>query len=164
MRICAPTFLTVSLLLLTAGCSHKKEVRSVSMGEKAEVGSFVYQAIDTSWPMTLAERTPKERFFVVRMTITNTGGTDTTIPGFEVVDDQGNSYPESADGAGLEKWLGMSRKIRVAGTEQADILFDVPPKHYRLRVADENDNFMYIDIPLNLNSEAPARSQLQELK
>lgn len=164
MRISAPAILSLTLLLLAAGCSHKTPVRSVSIGEKAEIGSFVYQAIDTSWPMTLADRTPRERFFIIRMTITNTGGADTTIPGFEVVDDKGNSYPESADGAGVDKWLGMSRKIRVAGTEQADILFDVPPKHYRLRVADENDNFMYIDIPLNLNSEVPARSQLQEIK
>ena len=163
MRICA-LILSLTLLLLAAGCSQKKEVRSVSIGEKAEVGSFVYQAIDTGWPMTLADRSPKERFFVIRVAITNTGDVDTTIPGFEVIDDAGNSYPESADGAGVEKWLGMSRKIRVAGTEQANILFDVPPKHYRLRVADENDNFMYIDIPLNLSSETPARSKLQEFK
>ena len=164
MRFSAPALLSIALVLLSAGCTKKKEVRSVSMGEKAEMGSFIYQAIDTSWPMTIADRTPKERFFVIRLTIMNSGSSDATIPGFEIVDDAGNSIPESPDGAGLEKWLGMSRRIRPAATEQADILFDAAPKHYRLRVADENDNFMYIDIPLNLSSEAPVRTRLQEVK
>jgi hypothetical protein len=164
MRFSAPAILSLAIVLLSAGCTKKKEIRSVSLGEKAEIGSFIYQAIDTSWPMTLADRTPKERFFVIRLTIMNSGSADTTIPGFEIVDDTGNSVPESSDGAGVDKWLGMSRKIRPATTEQADILFDAVPKHYRLRVADENDNFMYIDIPLNLSSETPVRTRLQEVQ
>jgi hypothetical protein len=49
----------------------------------------------------------------------------------------------------------------VANTDQGNIVFDVPPKHYRLRVADENDNYMYIDIPLNLNSEEPDSKKIQ---
>jgi len=150
----------LGLAILSASCSKKKEIRVVSLGEKAEIGGFVYQAIDTRWPMTLGDRTPKERFFVIRISIRNSGGADATIPAFEVVDDADNSFPESPDGSGVEKWLGMSRKLANGASEQGDILFDVPPKHYRLRVADENDtNFMYVDIPLNLTTEDPSRTK-----
>jgi hypothetical protein len=161
MRNSAFAVLSLSLLLFAAGCSKKKEIRTVSMGEKADMGSFSYQVSETRWPMTLADRTPKERFLIIRLSILNTAGSDMTIPGFEVVDDAGNSFPEVVDGSGLEKWLGVTRKIRNGGTEQGDILFDVPPKHYRLRVADENDNFMYIDIPLNLSTERPQSDKLE---
>ena len=154
------TIALLGLAILSASCSKKKEIRVVSLGEKAEIGGFVYQAIDTRWPMTLGDRTPKERFFVIRISIRNSGGADATIPAFEVVDDADNSFPESPDGSGVEKWLGMSRKLANGASEQGDILFDVPPKHYRLRVADENDtNFMYVDIPLNLTTEDPSRTK-----
>jgi hypothetical protein len=125
------------------------------MGEKAEIGSFIYRAIETHWPMTHAGRTPKDRFFVVSVTILNSGTSEATVPGFEVIDDAGNAFPEVVDGAGVDHWLGVSRSLSVANTDQGNVVFDVPPKHYRLRVADENDNFMYIDIPLNLSSEEP---------
>ena len=125
------------------------------MGEKAEIGPFVYQAIETHWPMSLEGRNAKERFLIIRVTVLNSGAGDANIPGFEVVDDAGDSYPELVDGAAVDSWLGMSRKLRVANTDQGNIVFDVVPKHYRLKVSDENDNFMYIDIPLNLNSEEP---------
>jgi len=154
------TIALLGLAILSVSCSNKKEIRVVSLGEKAEIGGLVYQAIDTHWPMTLGERTPKERFFVIRISIRNAGGSDATIPAFELLDDADNSFPESADGAGVEKWLGMSRKLANGASEQGDILFDVPPKHYRLRVADENDtNFMYVDIPLNLTKEDPSRTK-----
>ena len=49
----------------------------------------------------------------------------------------------------------------VAQTDQGNIIFDVAPKHYSLRVADENDNFMYIDIPLNLTTEMPESKKIE---
>lgn len=125
------------------------------MGEKAEIGTFIYRAIETRWPMTLEGRVAKDRFFIVHVTIVNSGSNQASIPGFEVVDDTGNSFPETLDGSGVESWLGVSRKLQPAETDQGNIVFDVPPKHYRLRVADETDEFMYIDIPLNLDSEQP---------
>ena len=35
------------------------------MGEEAVVGPFIYQAIETRWPMTLGGRTAKDRFFII---------------------------------------------------------------------------------------------------
>lgn len=130
------------------------------MGEKAEIGPFLYQAIETRWPMSLEGRTAKDRFFIIHVSVLNSGATDQNIPGFEVVDDSGNSYPEVVDGTGVENWLGLSRKLPVAQTDQGNIVFDVPPKHYSLRVADDSDNFMYIDIPLNLSSEEPESKKI----
>ena len=132
------------------------------MGEKAVIGPFIYQAYETQWPISLGSRAAKDRFFIIRLSILNAGSADTTIPSLEVVDDQGNSFPEQTDGTGVDGWLGLSRKVGAAQTEQGTIVFDVVPKHYRLRVADESDEFMYIDIPLNLNSEEPAQKKLED--
>lgn len=161
MRISAFAAFSLTLLMLLAGCSRKKEIRTVSLGEKAEIGPFIYQAFETRWPMTLGGRSPKERFFVIRVSVFNSASNDISIPGFEVVDDAGNSYPEVVDGTGLENWLGVTRKLPPTNTETGNIVFDVPAKHYRLRVADENDNFMYVDIPLNLNSEEPESKKIE---
>jgi hypothetical protein len=162
MKLCAIGALLLTFFVSSACTFRKKETRTVQMGEKAVIGPFIYQAFETSWPISLNDRNPKERFFIIRLSILNAGSTETTIPSLEVVDDQGNSYPEVADGAGVDAWLGLSRKVGVAQTEQGNIVFDVAPRHYRLRVADENDDFMYIDIPLNLNSEEPAQKKLSD--
>jgi hypothetical protein len=133
------------------------------MGEKAEIGAFTYQAIETRWPMTLEGRSAKDRFFLVRISVINTGANQETIPGLEVVDDAGNAFPEVADGGGVPDWLGVSRRLASANTQQGVVVFDVPPKHYRLRVSDDADNSMFIDIPLNLNSEEPESKKIEGL-
>jgi len=160
MKVSPIAVFSLSLLVLCfltlSGCTFKrKEVRTVSIGEQALIGPFIYQAFDTRWPLSLGDRTPKDRFFTIRISIRNSSSNDATIPSLEVVDDTGNSYPEMTDGTGVYQWLGLSRKVAAVSTEQGTVAFDVPPKHYRLRVADENDNFMYIDIPLNLTTEEP---------
>jgi hypothetical protein len=161
MRLSHVAACSLILLVFSGSCTRKKEIRTITMGEKAEIGPFIYQAYDTAWPLQLGERTPKDRFFIVHVTVTNSGGGNVNIPTLEVIDDQNRSYPELGDGTGVEKWLGLSRSIQPAEMAQGSVVFDVPPKHYRLRVADESDNFMYIDIPLNLNSEAPDRAPLE---
>ena len=163
MRICAYAALSLALFVVSPGCKRKKDIRMVQMGEKAEIGPFIYEAIETRWPMTLEGRSPKERFLIIRVSVLNSGGSEATIPEFDVVDDAGNQYPEIVDGTGVHDWLGVARKLAAANTEQGNIVFDVPPKHYRLRVADENDEFMYIDIPLNLNSEEPDRNKMDRV-
>lgn len=151
------------VVLVSNGCaSRKKEVRVVELGAKAEIGPFVYQAFDTHWPLELGDRIPKERFFTIHLSALNSGTMETTVPSLELVDDDGNSYPESTDGTGLDNWMGLARKVGPGQTEQGTILFDVPPKHYRLRVADENDNFMYIDVPFNLSTEEPVEKKALE--
>jgi hypothetical protein len=163
MKLCGIGALLLALFMSSTACTFKKkEVRTVQLGDKAEIGPFIYRAFDTRWPISLGDRNARDRFFTLRISVLNSGAVDATIPSFEVVDDQGNSFPEITDGTSVDSWLGLSRKVGVAQTEQGSIVFDVPPKHYRLRVADENDNFMYIDIPLNLNSEEPDQKKLTD--
>ena len=155
MRISAIAAISLVLLCVTGGCSRKKEVRVFQMGEKAEVGPFIYQAGETHWLHTLGDRTAKDRFFVIHISALNSSSKEATVPAFEVVDDAGNEFPELPDGTGVDNWVGITRKLPVANTLQGSIVFDVPPKHYRLKVSDENDEFMYYDIPLSLTSEEP---------
>jgi hypothetical protein len=97
------------------------------MGEKAEIGPFIYQTIETRWPMSLAGRSAKDRFFIIRLTAVNSSSNDVNIPGFEVVDDAGNSYPEVVDGSGVDNWMGVSRKLAPAQTEAGNIVLMCRP-------------------------------------
>jgi hypothetical protein len=162
MRLSLIIGLVLTVLSATGCASRKKEVRVVELGAKAEIGPFIYQAFDTHWPFTLGDREPKDRFFTLRLSALNAGSADAAIPSVTLVDDDGNSYPESADGTNVANWIGLSRKVPPGQSEQGTVLFDVPPKHYRLRVADENDNFMYIDIPFNLSTEEPVEKKALE--
>lgn len=143
------------LLALSGSCSKKKIVRTVEMGEKAEIGPFLYQAYDTAWPMSLGERVPKDHFLIVKLTVVNSGAGDATIPSIDLVDDSDKTIPELSDGTGVENWLGMARTLHPGETAHGEVVFDAAPRQYRLRVADEGDDFMYIRMPLNMNSEAP---------
>jgi hypothetical protein len=162
MRTSLLAVLSLAVIVLFSSCTRRKEIRTVELGAKAEIGPFIYQAFETRWPESLGDRIAKDRFFTVRVSALNSGSADTTVPSFELLDDQGNAYPELADGTGVSNWIGVSRKVEPGHSEQGTVAFDVPPKHFRLRVADENDNFMYIDIPLNLTSEEPVDRKLME--
>jgi hypothetical protein len=73
-----------------------------------------------------------------------------------LVDDSGNTLQELSNGDGAPQWIGSLRDIRPAETAQGNLLFDAPPKHYKLRVTDESgERAALIDIPLSFNSESP---------
>ncbi|MEI9974378.1 MAG: hypothetical protein WDO73_21410 [Ignavibacteriota bacterium] len=49
-----------------------------------------------------------------------------------------------------------SRRAKPAEAVAGNVVFDAPPKHYRLRVSDENgEQPALVDIPLNFNSDIP---------
>ena len=50
---------------------------------------------------------PQQRFFLVRVAITNSGGQPVVAPNLSVVDDKGNSYEELSDGQGVPQWIGF---------------------------------------------------------
>ena len=143
------------LLIFSGSCTKKKTVRTVEMGEQAIIGPYRYKAYETLWPLSLGERIPKDRFLVVKLTVENDVDQHSTIPSIDLVDDAGNVIPELSDGTGVEHWLGMVRTLTKDQQVDGTVVFDVAPRQYMLRVADDTDEFMYIRIPLNLNSEAP---------
>lgn len=151
----------VPAVLFLAGCSSstpKKEARIFSAGEKAAVGDLNYAVVDTQFANVLGtdpatQRTPKDRFVMVQIAVSNAGNKDSAIPVMTLVDDAGQTYSELADGTGVARWLGVIRKVGPTQTEQGVVLFDAPAKHFRLRLTDELDDDISIDMPLSFIHE-----------
>jgi hypothetical protein len=153
----------VAAVFLLTACSRPSapEIHSYSLGEKAKLGHIIYTVYETQWAPQLGEgpapRIPEHRFFLVRMTATNSGGEELSVPSVTVEDDKGNSYPELSNGDGVPQWIGYLRRVKPAESVQGNLVFDAPPAHYRLRVTDENEeNPAYVDIPLSFGAEMPA--------
>jgi hypothetical protein len=134
------------------------------MGERVQTGPLIYNAFDTHWYLTLGPgagaRVPTNRFLVVRLSISNSGATDSSVPTLSLVDDSGQTINEVSDGTGVPDWMGIVRKIKPMDMEKGTIAFDASPRHYKLRVADETDQIVaYIDLPLNLNPTSDEKGQ-----
>jgi hypothetical protein len=151
-----------SLCFCVIGCSSSSSTRSPTIygaGDKAPVGRLTYSVTDTEISQqlgadTTAPRAAQQRFYLVKISVSNSGTEEESIPGMNLVDDAGQSFPELADGTGVEHWLGVVRKVGPAQTEQGYVLFDVSTKHYRLRVNDPlDDKEIAIDIPLTFAHE-----------
>jgi hypothetical protein len=135
-------------------------VRTYSLGERVDLGHIVYVVFETQWLTHIGEgpdaRIPQNRFFLVRMTATNGLGADIIVPNVSVEDDNGTSYPELRDGEGVPQWIGFLRSVHPAEAAQGNLVFDAPPRHYKLKLADETgDRIAYIDIPLSFGAETP---------
>jgi hypothetical protein len=147
--------LLLSSLGVLAGCSSKKDVTVSPAGEKVPVGPLTYSVIDTEVLPKLGDdpataRTPKDRFYLITIAISNARNDDASIPGLNLVDDSGHEYAELADGADVPNWLGVLRKVAGNQTERGNIVFDAPAQHYKLRLTEETDpKQVFIDVPLN---------------
>jgi hypothetical protein len=130
------------------------------MGDRVSAGSLVYNVFEDQWKAQLGQgpdaRVPKDRFFLVRISVVNGGSGDLMIPALALVDDSSQTYQELSNGDQVPQWAGYLRRVKPAETLEGNLVFDVPPKHYRLRVTDEaGQNSRDIDIPLNFTSETP---------
>jgi hypothetical protein len=128
------------------------------MGERAQIGSLIYNAFDTAWSVALGEgpaaRIPANRFLLLHVSVVNSGPKPASVPTFTLVDDSGKIFDELSSGAQVPNWIGVTRTVKPAESEQGNILFDVQPQHYKLRIADPDDQkFAFIDLPLNFNPE-----------
>lgn len=138
------------------------------MGERVTAGSLVYDVFETQWKPQLGEpqgapangaagpRIPKDRFFLIRLNVVNGGSSEVMVPTLTLLDDSGQTYTELSDGDQVPKWIGFLRRVKPAETLEGNVVFDVPPKHYRLQVSDETSQKTFdIDIPLSFTSESP---------
>ena len=104
--------------LLLCGCSNEstgtsKENASgmiYQMGQKVPLGPLTYNVLETNWKSQLgggpAARIPKQRFLLVKLTITNGAGQTVPIPEMSLVNAAGQSFPEITEGVeSLPKWL-----------------------------------------------------------
>jgi hypothetical protein len=68
----------------------------------------------------------------------------------------GNTYNEISDGTGVPQWISYLRNVKPAESAQGNVLFDAPPRHYKLKIQDEDsEKAALIDIPLNFGAESP---------
>jgi hypothetical protein len=159
--ICVLIAAVVFGLLLAAGCSSGPDkIRTYPMGERVELGHIIYTVFETEWMTQIGSgldaKVPQNRFFLVRLSAANSGNADVLVPGMTVVDDNGNAYTELTNGDGVTNWLGILRQAKPAEAAQGNVVFDAPPRHYKLRLTDENDQkAAFVDLPLTFNAQAP---------
>jgi hypothetical protein len=164
----SPHFLTPAVLLLvllfSSGCKSRKVAPGVltyRMGERVTVGQVIYNILHAEWKQTLAEgaggRTPRNRFLVLRVSVTNSGPSEVGLPLLSLYDPNGKQYRELDDIQDLPGWLGLYRMLKQVESHQGTIVFDVPPGAYKLQVTDGgepgNEIIAYVDIPLNLDAD-----------
>ena len=162
-----PILAAVIAAFLLSACSSDRspQVRTYSLGEKAELGHIIYTVYETQWMPQFGDgptaRVPQHRFFLVRMAAVNSSAVDLIVPNVTIEDDKGNSYPELMDGDGAPAWIGYLRRVKPAESVRGNLLFDAPPAHYKLRITDENEeNSAYFDIPLSFGAGAAAPADL----
>jgi hypothetical protein len=147
-------------LLSSCGDSEDKAspVHTYNMGEKITLGHIVYVVFETQWLTHIGEgvdaRVPQHRFFLVRLSALNSLSTNVIVPNFTLEDDNGNTYAELSSGEGVPQYIGYLRSVKGTDTVDGNAIFDAPPRHYKMKIADETgEKTAYIDIPLNFVSE-----------
>jgi hypothetical protein len=130
------------------------------MGEKVFIGHLIYTVYETQWLTQIgqepASRIPQNRFFLVRMSVVNSGGGTVISPHVTIEDGKGNQFEEVSNGEGVPQWIGYLRQVQPAESSSGNVVFDAPPARYQLRVADEGESkFALIDLPLTFAAESP---------
>lgn len=157
------TGLPLALMLFLSACGESTSTDSFvyKMGEKVSVGSLVYTVLEAEWKSELGggqgglPQTPKHRFLIVKISMTNGGGAQATIPLLTLENANKNSIMEVSEVKDVPNWLGLVRLVNPAQTDQGYIVFDVPTGAYKLRVTDGketgSETTRLIDIPLSLS-------------
>ena len=144
---------------LLAGCGGKPVTPVYQMGERAEIGSFVYTVLEARWAQQLGDgpspRLPRASFLLLRVSGTNGSARNFTIPQLTLVASTREEYPELSDGEGVADWIGLLRGVEPLETKARWVLFDVPRADYRLRVADDafdpaDAKTALIEVPIRL--------------
>lgn len=158
-RFVLPAALTTAALLIPTSCGENTyPVRTYTLGEKVQLGALIYNVFETQWLTQIgtgeSARIPQNRFFLVRVSITNSGTSRVVAPNLTIEGLSGGSFPELSDGDGVPQWIGYLRQIDPADSTQGNVVFDAPPKEYRLRISDEDGRrAALIDIPLSFGAE-----------
>ena len=156
-------------LALLAGCNRPGSNSSVidfAVGDKAPNPPLTYTVIETGWKTQLGEgfriRTPQNRFFMVRLSVTNGGGNNVALPLFTLTDSSGKEYRELDNGESVDGWFGLLRDIAPAQTQQGQLVFDVPLATYRIKLPNGGpigeEKFITINLPLRLDGDQTVQS------
>jgi len=162
VRIAFSAWLLITVVVSQTACvKPEPSVRVYSMGERVQVGPLVYNVMEADWRPKMGEgeqaRIPSHRFLTVHLSVTNGGGEALSIPSLKLLDDNGRTYDESIDGQNVPSWLGLIRKLKPVDTLEGNILFDVEPKSYKLKLNDDADAGQpaLVEMPLRFELEKP---------
>ena len=147
------------IFLSSCGGSRNTTVKVSDIGSRVEAGHLIYTVFETQWLPQIGAgdtaRVPKNRFFLIHFTAVNSGSEELYVPNMTLLDDQGHTVEELQDGDQVPQWVGFVRKVKPADSISGNVVFDAEPKHYRLRLTDENgDKPALVDLPLNFNADA----------
>lgn len=153
----------VALLATLFSCSSADKIQpshTYQLGERTKLGRLTYTVSEKQWQNQFGSgvdaRIPQNRFLLLRFSIQNTGAEEAIVPNTQLQDDAGVSYPEVADGEGVSDWIGNTRQVKAGGGIEGYLFYDVPQKHYLLRVEGEDEKeSAFIDIPLSFDSDVP---------
>ena len=138
------------------------------MGERVELGHIIYVVFETQWMTQLGSgadaKIPRNRYLLVRVSAANSGVAETIVPSMTLLDDDGKEYTELTDAEGAPHWLGVLRQARPAEAAQGNVVFDAPPRHYKLRLTDENEQkIAFVDLPLSFEQPLPLNKENPEM-
>jgi Domain of unknown function (DUF4352) len=130
------------------------------MGERVLLGHLIYTVLERQWMTQIGEgvdaRVPQNRFYLIRISATNSGGSRAIVPTISLADDAGGVFSEIDNGDGIMDFIGALREIAPAETVQGNLAFDVQPKHYKLKLSDEDGKqTALVEIPLSFDPETP---------
>ncbi len=151
----------IACLLLGNGCSKPTPAKAeFRIGDAAAAGPLTYTVTEARWVSQLegfpTPRLAERNFLLLHVTVTNSGGSDVSVPFFKLENSNGDVYDESTDGNGVNRWFGVIRRLGPAQSQDAWVLFDVPTNSYKMRVTDgkyENEHIAYISIPLSMQTD-----------
>lgn len=159
--LAAGTLLLSAAIYIGCNASVSNNVTPIyGMGDRAPVNRLIYTAFDTHWMPQLetgvVPRIPKDRFFLVRVSILNGGNSEVVLPTLTIVDEKGQKYQELSEGDGVPEWLGYVRRVKPAETLAGNIVFDAPPQNYKLELTDESqEKKAMIEIPMSFAGDVP---------
>jgi hypothetical protein len=165
-----PLLLLSATSLILAGCGARPNSTRLEyqMGERVPVGSLTYNVVETVWRSQLGDsfkiRLPQQRFLVITISVTNSGGKEVSVPLLTLENAKGETFLESDSGEGVDNWFGILRTLSPAQTQQGRLIFDVPLTTYRLRVPDGGDpgteRFAWVEIPLRMDTDTGIESPM----
>ena len=131
-----------------------------AMGQTVRVGPLTYTVLEAKWRPSLSNdpqaRLPKNRYVIIRLSVTNKGGEETAFPQLTLQSSIGQEYAEVIEGVSeVPSWLApLARSLKPAQSESGNVVFDVPLGAYKLKVPEPSDvdtpKFALIDIPIQL--------------
>jgi len=163
MRIAFSSWLLTAVVLgsPTACVKPPPPIHVYRMGDRVQAGPLVYTVLGADWQAQIGEgeqvRRPSRRFLIVHLSVTNGGSETLSMPALRLIDDTGLVYSESMDGQNVPSWLGLIRKLKPVDTLEGNILFDVQPKSYKLKLDDDSDpgQVSMVEMPLRFGLERP---------